>query len=249
MPEKCDGLDNDCDGVRDQIAEPCYTHPNGCFVSASGSHDCIGECRWGIRVCAAHENSGIWTGTWGTCQQETGPTTEICDGRDNDCDGTADNNAQCPNASKCVDGSCVRTCQKDNDCPLGAITFGTCVNGICQQHGDPDPCQHVVCKTDWKCIAGQCYDPCASCKSGWICKSGSCVDPCSSILCSTFQKCIAGACVSVCEFGTCVSDAGPPAPDRTGCSCRISVRDPPSLLVMLSILLLFVRIAARRSQS
>lgn len=42
----------------------------------------IGECELGTSVCSS--------GVWGPCVGAIGPTTEICDNRDNDCDGTID---------------------------------------------------------------------------------------------------------------------------------------------------------------
>jgi hypothetical protein len=42
-----------------------------------------GECRPGTRLCGA-------TGVFGACEGEVAPVTEVCDGRDNNCDGQVD---------------------------------------------------------------------------------------------------------------------------------------------------------------
>jgi hypothetical protein len=73
--ERCNGLDDDCDGVVD----------NGFDVGA----DCvsgIGECaRPGKKICNSQGNKTI-------CDAEQGtPTQEVCDGKDNDCNGAIDN--------------------------------------------------------------------------------------------------------------------------------------------------------------
>jgi MYXO-CTERM domain-containing protein len=43
----------------------------------------IGECARGTQTC----DSG---GSWGDCVGDQGPETEICDGKDNDCDNNVD---------------------------------------------------------------------------------------------------------------------------------------------------------------
>lgn len=45
----------------------------------------MGECHPGTQFCRAN-------GLWGDCVGEGKPTAEVCDGKDNDCDGAADNN-------------------------------------------------------------------------------------------------------------------------------------------------------------
>src|SRR5690606_24332964 len=77
--EVCDGFDNDCDGMTDEqesgtaLQEDCGTNE--------------GECVAGIRSCTEG-------GTWGPCKAAIGPQPEVCDGKDNNCDGILDNDAQ-----------------------------------------------------------------------------------------------------------------------------------------------------------
>ncbi|HOX42261.1 MAG TPA: putative metal-binding motif-containing protein [Myxococcota bacterium] len=73
--ERCDGLDNDCDRVSDEGCE-CV---DGVLEACGGD---LGECRLGTRTCVA--------GHFGPCDGGVLPVDELCDGRDNDCDGAAD---------------------------------------------------------------------------------------------------------------------------------------------------------------
>ena len=75
--DRCDGADNDCDGTTDEgfgdLGDPC----------AFGRGACRGE---GEMVCAP-DGAGV------VCSERAHPeraTDEICDGVDNDCDGSTD---------------------------------------------------------------------------------------------------------------------------------------------------------------
>jgi len=87
--DPCDGVDNDGDNEVDEdwpaLGEPC------------GEGAGVGECVEGEYVCA-DDGMGV------VCEGAVGPSDEVCDGKDNDCDGTKDNGP----AETC-DG-------KDNDC-------------------------------------------------------------------------------------------------------------------------------------
>jgi cysteine-rich repeat protein len=73
--EVCDALDNDCNGLVDDVdPAACYTGP----ANTEG----VGECRGGLADCVQ--------GAPGACLGETLPAVETCDALDNDCDGAAD---------------------------------------------------------------------------------------------------------------------------------------------------------------
>ncbi len=75
--EICDDkkVDENCNGQVDE----------GCRCKNGKKRDCgldQGECQEGKQVCGG--------GQWKACRGAIGPTLEICDGKDNDCDGKTD---------------------------------------------------------------------------------------------------------------------------------------------------------------
>ncbi len=75
--EVCDGLDNNCNGIVDDGIAPVVCTapgtPNGLVYGGTS------QCTLGQQACG------------GTCIGFVGPTGEVTDGIDNDCDGTVDN--------------------------------------------------------------------------------------------------------------------------------------------------------------
>jgi len=76
-PERCDQLDNDCDGSTDEDLDACC-EPGA--VQPCGSD--LGRCELGSQVCQEG-------GRWGECDA-LGPLPEECNGLDDDCDGAVD---------------------------------------------------------------------------------------------------------------------------------------------------------------
>ena len=138
--ETCDGLDNDCDGVTDGLSETCYGFASGC-VFGGGVWNCQGTCTTGIRTCPAGGG-----GVFGSCQGDAGPGNEVCDGLDNDCDGTVDTfNQACypggygPNTGCTAPGVCLGACVEGNQtCTAGA--WGNCSGPVTPI---PETCNNI----------------------------------------------------------------------------------------------------------
>lgn len=128
--EMCNSIDDDCNGAIDD------GNPGG--GAACGSN--VGSCKAGVEYCI---------GGMVTCIGAIGPTAEICDGLDNDCDGTADQLAPCPGDTQCIAGSCAEKCKSGEfPCPGGQ----TCKDGYCVTTS----CADVMCPSGTTCQQGMC---------------------------------------------------------------------------------------------
>jgi MYXO-CTERM domain-containing protein len=186
QPEICDGKDNDCNGSIDD-----NTQGDG---DACGSS--VGECKQGVQRCV---------GAQFVCLGGVGPRDEICDGKDNDCDGTTDDQAECAGSNECVEGQCKLPCGiGEFKCPGGR----RCINGYCEI----DPCSGVSCPDNQRCIGGTCIEKCANvdCAAHQKCepKTGRCIDDsCLSKGCPSDQVCVNYQCIAnPCPEGKCPSN-------------------------------------------
>ncbi len=107
----CDSIDNDCDKTIDE----------GCLCVKGTQRNCavqIGVCKGLKETCG----DGTWPGCDYTSIQGYQSEETLCDGIDNDCDGTIDEN-NCA----CIDGT-TRACANQQGVCLGSKEI--CTNGI-----------------------------------------------------------------------------------------------------------------------
>jgi hypothetical protein len=205
-----------------------------------------GICASGVTQCA---------GSGTSCQQLNQPTTEACNGLDDDCNGQVDDGDLCPNGKVCEEGVCVTACGAVSTCPAGkacdnlhcidqACVGVTCASGqVCSAGSCKAACDGVVCPTSQVCRVGTCVDLCAgvTCQSGDVCNQGVCVVDCSCLPCATGSSCdstsglcVDPACVGVgcaagttCAGGTCVDNcASAICPSGETCTAGNCVETP-----------------------
>jgi hypothetical protein len=217
IAEACNGLDDDCDGTTDEGVNPpgpCPAHglPPGTPIR--------GECRPGANTCVSKDGAAVFQ-----CQGGVGPVAEICDGKDNDCDGESDEGAPCGAGQGCADGECVAQCgapgqaecPADRLCREGLCRYVECVRTPCQfgfrcdpKRGCVDRCEGVSCPGGTRCENGECTS-CylRGCAAGQVCRANggaaeTCVaNPCAGKTCPDGLYCRDGACVRGCTGVSC----------------------------------------------
>ena len=86
--ERCDaGQDNDGDGLADEDCPCTFGTSQPCFLGAPNARR-IGACLDGTQTCIDRADPH-----WGPCEGGILPEEEVCDGKDNDCDGCIDGEA------------------------------------------------------------------------------------------------------------------------------------------------------------
>jgi len=111
----CDGKDNDCNGQTDEDFP--LTLLDGTTVTGAGKTCGVGVCANGTTACEA-STLGI------RCPSEAGAVTEVCDTKDNDCDGKTDKNDPTLELSACEKqaGVCAGSKHVASQCGAGSWT-------------------------------------------------------------------------------------------------------------------------------
>jgi hypothetical protein len=182
----CDHYDNDCNGVVDDgpLSDADKDGFSWCGKIDAQGHPYDVDCD--------DTDNTVYPGA-----------PEICDGKDNNCDGLVDNGATCDNGQSCFNGKCVNACDVDagNSCGpskhCDSVTH-TCVNDTVVGIGQPctadSECQSPLFCVDASVVGsnvlpsganGMCTQPCCSsadCPASFVCYAPGaggryCVDP------------------------------------------------------------------------
>lgn len=235
--EKCDGLDNNCDGEIDNgavCAGGQICDKGHCVGSCSSEFPCSTGLTCEDGRCVNNDCAGVTCDGGKSCRG--GTCVDACSG------------IVCPGTQVCRVGRCVEACNGVT-CSNGQV----CKGGACVPGCDCYPCSDTSQKCSSVtnlCVEASCAD--VRCAAGEVCKGGACVPGCEGAICPEGQTCLMGECYDI-QSNT------RPIPETPegggsyveGCSCRLGgTQDTPGLLaVSAAALMLSVTLFRRRRRA
>lgn len=182
-----DVIDNDCDGQIDEWCNCAFWTTNTILCGSN-----IWECKSGTQTSAC-QNNGTRS-VYGVCIWAVGPNAEICDWKDNDCDGQVDEWSVCSTTSCTPWDKIVKPCWYDSN--IGACrkwyqericqsnsqwwNYSTCIGTVFPTQeicDDRDNNCNWYTDENWICNSCIPWDiswmPCWSISNIWSCKIGT----------------------------------------------------------------------------
>ncbi|MFT5432184.1 MAG: hypothetical protein ACI9OJ_002882 [Myxococcota bacterium] len=206
--EICNGTDDDCNGETDDVSEDVCINSND-FGTCPG----VDGCSDGAAICAGPI-----------------PAPDICNGADDDCDGTTDEGS-CDDSLVCTDDICSGDLACQNPLADGACL----IDGACYFAGDAnpsDPCEQclpLVSQTAWSDAADLSCNDGDACTHSDVCSAGTCSGQpfscndgltCTDNLCDGEGGCTEVLAASFCLIdGTCYADDAP-KPGQPCMTCK-----------------------------
>jgi hypothetical protein len=166
--EVCNNKDDDCDGQKDEDGAGAAL-VQSCYTGAAGTLG-VGVCAAGTQACSA--------GAWGACAGQVTPSAEVCDNKDNDCNGSKDGiSASCYTGAAGTSG--VGECRAGSTlCTAGA--WGACSGQVLPATETCDNKDNDCDAATDETLAQACYTGTAATRGVGECRDGS-------------QSCSAGA--------------------------------------------------------
>ncbi|MEZ4390330.1 MAG: DUF4114 domain-containing protein [Polyangiales bacterium] len=191
-PERCNGQDDDCDGMVDEGDGLCGA------MEVCDRGRCVERCQGELGCLAPDVCTDRGTCVDPACATLECPAGQVCVGGRcrAPCEGVT-----CPAGLACRADRCVDPCL-DVTCDPNQV----CVDGVCQFRCPCRPCgAGETCFTDGRCRAAACAS--VTCPTGSVCVAGACRDACEGAVCPGGARCERGGCAEPAR------DAGVARPD------------------------------------
>jgi hypothetical protein len=180
--ERCDGVDNDCNGRVDDGDGLCGA------MRVCDRGVCVDRCRVELGCFPGEVCTERGTCVPSACAMVACEANQRCEG--GRCVGACEG-ITCPRGQVCRVGRCVDPCAGVT-CDSDAV----CVDGVCVPRCECRRCATgETCGRDGRCRPNDCAT--VTCPAGQSCVGGMCRDACMGAVCPRGERCVMGACVPI----------------------------------------------------